>query len=147
VLALKQAAAEVLVGVRTVHTNKAGWLPGVGVPDDAATVEARFRDSAPGRAFRALAEGPTVGAADMKKLEASMKQTLGQGRRLVGHCWGAYSLDASDTLCPFVEFSIPHDYVNRLIYDYVNGRFYISFHYHWHEGYNPFFEVQGLPDL
>jgi hypothetical protein len=146
-LALSQAAAQDLIGVRTVHTNQAGWLPEVAAPNDAETIEARFLAALPVRVTRALAKGDLTKPDHLRQIRGRVKEAIGDGRRLLGVCWGAYSLNAGNALYPFVEFSVPHEHVSRLIYDYVSGKFYVSFHYRWHEGYNPFFEVQGLQDL
>jgi hypothetical protein len=57
--------------------------------------------------------------------------------------WYQYALSAGGA-SPFIEFDIGT--VSgiggwRLIFDYVNRNFYLSLHYNWHSGYNPFFKL------
>ena len=57
--------------------------------------------------------------------------------------WYQYALSAGGASA-FIEFDIGT--VSgiggwRLIFDYVNRNFYLSLHYNWHSGYNPFFKL------
>ena len=36
--------------------------------------------------------------------------------------------------------------MSRLVYDVATSRLYVSAHYKWREGYNPWFEVTGVPN-
>jgi hypothetical protein len=47
---------------------------------------------------------------------------------------------------PYIEFAIPghSDGISRLIYDFVGNNFYVTAHYKWTEGYNPFFHITDL---
>lgn len=60
----------------------------------------------------------------------------------------AVKLSAMAALCQgvsaYIEFSMPGG-ISRLVYDPVNDRVYITAHYKWREGYNPFFEILGFP--
>lgn len=49
-------------------------------------------------------------------------------------------------LSPHIEFAGPSTDVSRFVYDYATGAFYLSVHYQWHRGYNPFFRVTGLAE-
>lgn len=44
----------------------------------------------------------------------------------------------------YVEFNLPGD-MSRLVWDVVNNRIYVSAHYKWRLGYNPWFEITGAP--
>ena len=60
--------------------------------------------------------------------------THGQLRRSV---WAALAAGVS----PYIEFSTT-DYISRMVYDCVGDSVYVSAHYKWREGYNPWFEVE-----
>ena len=45
----------------------------------------------------------------------------------------------------YVEFWLSSSQISRLIYEYVNKKFYVTAHYKWKDGYNPFFEITGVP--
>jgi hypothetical protein len=46
----------------------------------------------------------------------------------------------------YIEFSLSTD-ISRMVYDVVNSRLYVSAHYKWRQGFNPWFELTGTPNL
>lgn len=56
--------------------------------------------------------------------------------------WGALGMGVS----AYLEFNLPGS-ISRLVFDYVNGHVYVTAHYKWRKGFNPFFKVTGLPPL
>lgn len=57
--------------------------------------------------------------------------------------WARYASDAGAIQnCPYIEFA-GGGVANRFIWDYVHDTFFLSVHYNWVDGYNPFFEITG----
>ena len=52
---------------------------------------------------------------------------------------------ASDGASAYVEVTVAGTHLHsdgwRVVYDFVNQVDYVTLHYHWHKGYNPFFEL------
>jgi hypothetical protein len=146
---LGSAASTEMSDVRTHHVNKSGWLPAVVVPARQlpAAINALVAAKLPARVTGELAtNGNTLVTEDNQKayggILAGVLRGLAGPRGPLLYAWSEYAQDF-----PYVEFSLGGSELSRMIYDYVNAKFYISAHYHWHKGYNPFFEVTGLSDL
>lgn len=139
------------------HSNSAGWLPAVPAPPvhpafrnvadavwSAASPELRRRlDHRRARERLGMTDAhsgqPNPYRTEWRQLidghrDAITDQIL---RRTV---WGTLAMGVSG----YVEFSTSQA-ISRIVYDVVNDRIYVSAHYKWREGYNPWFEVVGAP--
>lgn len=138
------------------HTNNAGWLPVVAAPADQVTAVAAtiYHHASSGLAKRLGAANALVrldyagfgGAGRNNKYRAEYDQLRGQ--YLAGLNNNGVKLSAMAALCQgvsaYIEFSMAGD-ISRLVYDPVNNHVYISAHYKWREGKNPFFQVLAFP--
>jgi hypothetical protein len=138
--------------VRTMHTNQSGWLPAVAVDEVLDLNQANTRIYAAAhrpvrKALRKRREMPTD--SHKRKYTALVEGELGAltQRQRIEFFWSNYSQNATGELYPYVEFSVGNAHLSRLCYDYVGGNFFVSFHYRWHKGFNPFFHVGGLQDV
>ena len=139
------------------HTNLAGWLPSVPVPANRiAEVADDIAASGSPRLKRVLAAanasdrlgytGDHIDPANPLRVEY---ETL-RAPRLAAltdaavkrSAWGALGAGVS----AYIEFNIPGG-MSRVVFDCVNDRVYITAHYKWRRGFNPFFEVTGFPAL
>jgi hypothetical protein len=157
----KYFATEVLQRQRSKHyqgnhTNMAGWLPAVAAPVDliSRAAENVYRHASP-RLQRmlkrpdpaaALADPVVRGHVYPNQFRTECTALLAQ--EMVGINDAAVKLSAMAALCQgvsaYIEFNIPGG-ISRVLYEPVNNRIYLSAHYKWHRGYNPFFEVTAFP--
>jgi hypothetical protein len=148
-------AAGLDLGVRSMHQNGAGWLPpgAVVLPttlDALVDLIITARNALYTDQIRARIAALPNAARSRARL-AIESQAVGQVvnalpvRTRVMLIWGSYAQNQG-ALMNYVEFHIAAR-INRMMYDYVNGRFYITAHYNWYKGYNPFFQITGLRDL
>ncbi|HKV56928.1 MAG TPA: DUF4157 domain-containing protein, partial [Ktedonobacteraceae bacterium] len=137
------------------HTNLAGWLPAVAVPVNqipiianaiyaAATSELQKRLLRNNALVRMGFEGaglahPNRYRDEYNQLRAARLAPLGNaGLRL--SVWASLAGGVS----AYIEFHMAGG-MSRLIYDPVNNRVYITAHYKWRQGNNPFFQVTAFP--
>ena len=61
--------------------------------------------------------------------------------------WSGYARSCGNPGCPYIEFAPGQAAggISRLLWDYVNDLIYVSVHYNWVNGYNPFLQVTGTP--
>jgi hypothetical protein len=139
------------------HTNSVGWLPDVGAPanpvQEAAT---RIYHDASGKLKGILNRTDT--AVEVLENRGDNNQVRAHGRRTEYERLRRQHLtDLADddvkgaamaALCggvsAYIEFSMAGG-ISRLMYEPVNNRVYITAHYKWREGYNPFFQVENFP--
>jgi hypothetical protein len=150
--------------VRSPHTNGAGWLPASSAPtrlDVAAATWAATAATAPTNVGRSLSaafgtppNGVTARAVEetAQLVPEARKQYYARvwsqlnARRRAEHAWTQYTSSWGAVQGAFIEFTAEKGLgVNRFVWDLINDRYYVSLHYNWIEGYNPFFEVTGLP--
>jgi hypothetical protein len=159
--------------IRSPHTNNAAWLPvTAAVTQDAALYAAIL---AAGQAMQGgpagerrhfgdvlvAAHGNAAAASDAEtQVDTSPAQSAAKLRRIfyreifwgtantkterVRLAWQRYAQDFGMPNCAYIEFS-GGGAATRVIWDYQNDRYYISAHYNWVDGYNPHFEVTGMP--
>lgn len=137
--------------IRSTHTNLAGWLPATPppVPMPLQTLEHLVLAAAPPALAPQLLAGGDLTPVSRHVVAALIFRALGgipTNRARMALHWGAYAQADAGHLYPFVEFAGPSTDVSRFVYDYATGAFYLSVHYQWHRGYNPFFRVTGLPE-
>ena len=156
------------LGVRSPHLNRARWLPDreapVGEPqldlsaaqwasNLAQTGDAGERNEIQ-RAF-GVDPAPTGLEVESSWLTPKLKRRYlhevfhdavpGKAAK-VRLAWARYAKAYGAPACPYIEFDGGAG-IARIIYDYVNDAFYISSHYNWVDGYNPFFRVDGMTAL
>jgi hypothetical protein len=144
-----------LEGIRSPHTNKSGWLEARAVQEaqytaiDAAIKE-RLISKGDRSQRRAHAESgwnhPKVQSIQATPSEISWILTNTWGNeKTIKACWTAYDFTWNGG-AGYIEFDVSDEQVSRLVYDYSKspGRFYISMHYTWHKGMNPWFYVENL---
>jgi len=149
--------------VRSAHTNRAGWLPAVAVATPEAALDTAVRafltnlaaNGTPTEKTDVAGEFPTIATVTAQEFEDStvaagikrqyfnnvfaVKVTSADRVRLA---WKRY---VTDTSTSYIEFTAADaGGVSRVVWDFVNDRFYICVHYNWVLGYNPFFQVNGL---
>lgn len=149
---LADKASVDFASVRTAHTNLSGWLPAhMGAPmQPFATLEANVLNNTVGAFHTALQDGDDLNEGYRRRVEALLVAALGGApsnrQRMVLH-WCAYAMQQPAALpYAYIEFAGPSTYVSRFLYDYTSGDFYLSVHYSWSKGYNPFFKVTGLAE-
>lgn len=138
------------------HSNLAGWLPQAAAPIDRITP---LGDAIYNRASRKL---QTILQSDDPLRRMDYVSAGGQNRpnryrveyerlrtqALIGINDQAVKLSAMAALCggvsAYIEFSMAGD-ISRLMYNPINGRIYITAHYKWRQGYNPFFKIDEYP--
>ncbi len=134
--------------LRSAHENGSGWLPRV--VRNAPQIEQRLE---PLKKLFYKQNNKNTAAAGTDLSQVPLSKELLQSARLTAKerlqlAWSRYAAGAS-TAGPseYIEFNLP--IVGRLIYDYesANGKFFITFHYNWHRGHNPFFEITGLNEV
>lgn len=140
------------LGIRSMHQNGAGWLPS-GAVNLPTTLDALLNqiNQAEAAILTDDRQAQIRNLTDQQQALARRgikKQAVGQimnalpERTRIMLIWGSYAQNQGE-LMNYVEFNLPAR-INRMMYDYVNGRFFITAHYNWYKGYNPFFEVTGL---
>jgi hypothetical protein len=148
------AAAGLGMGVRSMHQNGAGWLPdgAVALPTTLAALTNQINATfatyfTPGRrAYLARISGAERLAIRQSMMSRAVRAEIGPlpERTKIMLIWGSYAQNQG-ALMNYVEFNVASR-INRMMYDYVNGRFYITPHYNWYRGFNPFFQLTGLRD-
>lgn len=143
--------------IRTTHTNGAGWLPanpaipGNLMPQHLIPLLEQALDSKTRKRARdgnADNQGNFYTNRQKKRYAYELKQliaNLPSNRNRLIAVWAGYSHSIGGDF-PYIEFSVNHPRMNRMVYDFVNGRIYLTFHYNWHKGYNPFFRVTDMND-
>ena len=139
------------------HANLAGWLPPRAAPvSPLAAMLGRIKAAAtPG--LRATLSLEPKTAVKILKLDQDVPAGLPyhtEYRNLLAAELAAFTdgdlrLSAWQELAygvsGYIEFSM-HGSISRLVYDVATSRLYVSAHYKWREGYNPWFEVTGVPN-
>ena len=132
------------------HTNNAGWLPVVIVaPNPIAAMRQSIVDKA-SPALHAELTQPNP----MQRLAANRANQREYEKLLAQAVAGYSDPDLGDLaiaamgfgVSAYIEFNLT-TMISRLMYDFVNKKFYLTAHYRWKDGYNPFFEVTGVPAL
>jgi hypothetical protein len=162
-------------GIRSPHQNGAGWLPQFTAANAAALeTNLLARATAVGQQLQAngIAARVALGTAlinavaaannDASSLEITIDESGNQALKRVFYehvfwsavptkadrvllAWARYATGAGAIAnCPYIEFA-GGGIANRFIWDYVNDTFFLSVHYNWVDGYNPFFEILGTP--
>ncbi|MEO9966767.1 MAG: DUF4157 domain-containing protein [Reichenbachiella sp.] len=133
------------------HTNLAGWLPAVAVPVDVVpAARAAIRAAMSNRLKRVLRDPAWSDRLGFTGPHAARPNPLGAefNALVAAHVTPigtpALQQSAIDALCQgvsaYIEFSMGGGF-SRFVYDPVNDRKYITAHYKWRDGYNPFFRV------
>lgn len=136
------------------HTNMAGWLPARVLPASwMNTLSNAIKTNAGVAAIPGL-----VSALNAKTPQANFtknykwKQAYDPAFATAAN---AYDDDAfrqmawlamGSGVSAYIEFNLPgqSDGISRLLYDFVGNKFYVTAHYKWRNGYNPFFEITDL---
>lgn len=136
------------------HTNMAGWLPARVLPASwMNTLSNAIKTNAGVAAIPGL-----VSALNAKTPQANFtknykwKQAYDPAFATAAN---AYDDDAfrqmawlamGSGVSAYIEFNLPgqSDGISRLLYDFVGNKFYVTAHYKWRDGYNPFFEITDL---
>ena len=170
----RNRAGDAMAGIRSPHQNGAHWLPNFTAAGAAASeaalaaavnaavinlngdTRARFR--ALGAALQAAAAGAARASDIEDNVDASNNAALKNHfyrnvfwnavptkAARVQLAWARYATDwGAIANCPYIEFG-GGGLASRFVWDYVNDRFFLSAHYNWVDGYNPFFEITGTP--
>ena len=140
------------------HTNNAGWLPVAAAAPANAVTDAQANVlavasvglaailNAAGNPLATLQLGvagtaPTALGREYLNLVAAERPNLNQAN--VESSVGAA---LSQGISSFVEFNMPHN-ISRLVWDVVSNDIYISAHYKWRLGYNPWFKINNYPAI
>jgi hypothetical protein len=138
------------------HTNMAGWLPAGNAPVSAVVTLSNqiYAQASGGLKTRLTAAYPAQrlgivgqqGHPNHNPYRNEYQQLLGAApyglsdQQLRRSLWAGLAAGVG----PYIEFSTTSS-VSRIVYDCVADRIYLSAHYKWREGYNPWFEVLGAP--
>lgn len=137
------------------HTNLAGWLPDEGAPPNHVeqTAQAIHNAASNGlqtrltsaNAMQKLGYHHPAGAnhnpyrTEYETLRAVQVPAIGDAN---------VKMSAMSALCQgvsaYIEFSMASE-ISRFMFDPVNNRAFVTAHYKWRQGKNPFFEVLGFP--
>lgn len=140
------------------HTNNAGWLPA------AAAAPANAVEAAQANILAAASAGLTAILNTHGNPLATLQ--IGQagtaptafGVEFLGLVYAerqnlsAATVEASvgaalaQGVSSFVEFSMP-GHISRLVWDVVTNAIYVSAHYKWRQGYNPWFQINAYPAI
>lgn len=142
------------------HSNMAKWLPDVPAPTD--TLDS-FRKQTFDVVYAHAGDRLKREMSDSKPrnrlgLNDAARQYRNDARDEFERLMRAHFAGATDTdlrrrvwatlaqgVTGYVEFSLPSAGISRLVYDVVGDKIFLSAHYKWREGYNPWFEVQNTP--
>ena len=137
---------KVLKNSRTAHTNNAGWLPALASPVDhvqatktaiynaASAHQKKFFDA--GLPMTKLTKNGAL-----TSLGVWFKGQVTAKRQLLSTAMIRESLFGTiDPSGPYLEFNLTGG-ISRAVYDWQNGDLYLSAHFKWGAGYNPFFKV------
>ena len=131
------------------HTNRAGWLPTIAVPasplDGIRAQIIRISSQPLKNAIRSADAGKKIEAnAYLSQEFRARYDTVTNG--MTADEFGDIALASLGYgVSTYVEFWLSSSQISRLIYEYVNKKFYVTAHYKWKDGYNPFFEITGVP--
>lgn len=138
------------------HTNNSGWLRAAAAPPDlvATAAQAIYDGASAGLKKRllrpnalALLDYPSAGGQLRPNAHRAEFEQLKLGALGALTDAGVKS-SALSVLCGglggYIEFNMPSE-ISRLMYDAEHGDVYITAHYKWREGYNPFFQVNSFP--
>jgi hypothetical protein len=169
----RSRASEAFIGIRSAHQNGAGWLlqftAGAAVLEAALLARANIDGLAlqgtgkPNKvamgialvnAFTAAAQASDVEVAVDASGDVSLQNyfyrtlfwtAVPTKANRVLLAWARYATDSGAIAnCPYIEFA-GGGWASRFIWDYVNDRFFLSAHYNWVDGFNPFFQITGTP--
>jgi len=104
-------AATGMVGIRSPHYNTDNWLP----------------------------DRPVNGIANLGGVQRGLTT-----EEVAQVYWYGYTKSVNNDDSAFIEFNmgtISQIGGWRVLYDYTTGDFYLTLHYNWHKGYNPFFKL------
>jgi hypothetical protein len=133
------------------HSNVAGWLPVQPAPaDPVAALLPRVRDAASGK-LKGILDGPDPWTVLQNNGQPHGRRgefaRVAKAQIDAGLTDGDVVTAAMAALCAgvsgYVEFNMAHD-ISRLVYDPVAGQIYVTAHYKWRQGYNPFFHITGI---
>jgi hypothetical protein len=137
------------------HTNNAGWLPGVAVPIDQVTPLAAVIAASPSPGVATILNH--ANPADQLAIERTRRSTVftqyagafGNAVYGSGLTDDGIKLSAMAAMCQgvsaYIEFWMGDTNISRMLYNPVTNQVYITAHYQWRQGYNPFIEVTGFP--
>ncbi len=137
-------------GYQGNHTNNAGWLPTVTTPlRTLQTITQHVNPRIwrimqdPQAADRLSYTGIHINANDALRLqyEAGIQNAYGGMGNADAKCMAWAEL--AQGVSAYIEFHIPGG-ISRLVFDPVNQCIYVSAHYKWRQGYNPWFQVTGV---
>jgi hypothetical protein len=136
------------------HTNNAGWLPAAAAPPSQLAVQRgniwtgasqalkqELKRDTPLETLGIVAGAPNNLGQQFIRLVATARQAMTDAQ-LADSVGSVLTQGVS----AYIEFSLPGQ-ISRLVYDVNSGRVYISAHYKWRQGYNPWFEVTGHPGV
>lgn len=139
--------SDALPNFQGVHTNNAGWLPAVPVLADhieaarnaiRATMtpaQQNIFNAANPLAAMGIPAAPTpLGTAYL--VQVANQTALLNPALLRESLWGSIASGVSG----YIEFNISGA-VGRLVYDPIGDHLFLTAHYKWRKGYNPFFEI------
>lgn len=136
------------------HTNMAGWLPARVLPASwMNTLSNAIKTDAGVAAIPGL-----VSALNAKTPQATFtknykwKQAYNAAFAIAANAYDDNAfrqmawLAMGSGVSAYIEFNLPgqSDGISRLLYDFVGNKFYVTAHYKWRDGYNPFFEITDL---
>jgi hypothetical protein len=132
------------------HSNVAGWLPAQAAPVDHVSAAATAIYSGASRKLQRILDGadpltvlanggqPHARRTEFHRKAARARAGMNNGQ-VVDSAMAALAAGVSG----YIEFSMAHD-ISRLMYDPVNNRIFVTAHYKWRQGYNPFFRITGV---
>ena len=135
------------------HTNNAGWLAHVAVPNDAVSMAIDAMIHAASQGLREVLEDPN-GLARLNEGTNEASGWRAELRTLRNNHFQFNDAQVRDAalaaLCQgvsaYIEFSLSTS-ISRMMYDVDKHRVYLTAHYKWRDGFNPFFQVNGFPAI
>jgi len=140
------------------HSNNAGWLPAAAAAPANAVTTAQANILAAASAGLALILNTYGNAIGALQLGVAGTAPTALGVEFLGlvHAerqnLNAANVEASvgaalaQGVSSFVEFSMA-GHISRLVWDVVTNDIYISAHYKWRLGYNPWFKINNYPAI
>ena len=140
------------------HSNMAGWLPAAAAAPANAVTTAQANILAAASAGLALilntygnaigtlqlgvpGTAPTAFGAEFLGLVYAQRQNLN-----AANVEASVGAALAQGVSSFVEFSMA-GHISRLVWDVVTNDIYISAHYKWRLGYNPWFKINNYPAI
>ena len=140
------------------HTNNAGWLPAAAAAPANAVTTAQanvLAAASPGLTAILNTHGNPIGTLQLG-VAGTAPTAFGVEYLGLVHAeranLNAANVEASvgaalaQGVSSFVEFSMP-GHISRLVWDVVTNDIYISAHYKWRLGYNPWFKINNYPAI